>query len=493
MVRAEHVMDINGASIMIESIPLNERQARLGTAGLPSQDTERFLQAVQAWEALPAGGPLDRDLPLIQAVCGQGWQLLARLPLKSERDTNQKDVAHVITQLMADASWRFFRHHAHALYRDLTDNGRKPLRADELAWKAAARLPGVLPSEEELREESERLQKDKDGLEINQGLFFSHLFTDRAIGSHLLRAMLRPLPQSFEYLDEFRKTGRLQLDKALVEVKGQAGFLTFQNLRYLNAEDDTTMVPFELATDLILMHPDLRMGVMRGGVVDHPKYAGRRVFSAGINLTHIYRGKKSYLGFLTKNLGFFNKVHRGIVPPGPDSLDVPLDEPENTIEKPWAAVVETFAIGGGCQLLLVADYVIAESGSFFSLPARKEGIIPGLANLRLPRFTGEALARQAIMFDKLFKVDTPEGRTVVSEVVPPDQIEAAVARCAANATGAGMVSISANRKALRAQAEPIEALRQYMVTYAKEQAFCHLSEDLINNLEKNWNAKERKL
>lgn len=478
---------------MIEHIPLNERQQRIDASGLPRDATSRFLQAVQAWEARPAPSTLDEDSALVRSVCHQGRQLLAGLPLKSARDATQKDVAHVLFHLMADAAWRFFRHHAHPLYRDLTGNGTRPLRVDELAWQAAARLPGILPSKEELRAESELLQKDKDGLEINQGLFFSHLFTDRAIGSHLIRAMLRPLPQSFEHLDEFRKTGRVQLDKALVETKAQAGFLTFQNLRYLNAEDDTTMVPFEVATDLILMHPDLRLGVMRGGVVDHPKYAGRRVFSAGINLTHIYRGKKSYLGFLTKNMGFFNKVHRGILPPGPDSLDAPLDEPESTVEKPWVAVIETFAIGGGCQLLLVADYVIAESGSFFSLPARKEGIIPGLANLRLPRFTGEALARQAIMFDKLFKVETPEGRTLVSEVVPPGEIEQAVERCAANALGAGMVSISANRKALRAQAEPMEALRQYLVTYAREQAFCHLSEDLINNLEKNWNAKERKL
>jgi len=478
---------------MIENIPSSERKQRIEASGLPAEKTNQFLEAVNTWETRGVPSGLEEDTGLVQSICRQGRQLLAQLPRKSIRDTTQKDSGHVVFHLMADATWRFFRFHAHSVYRDLTRNGALSLRVEELAWQAASRLPGILPSEEELKEESELLQKDKDGLEINQGLFFSHLFTDRAIGSHVIRSMLRPLPQSFEYLEEFKKTGHIQLDKALVEAKAQAGFLTFQNLRYLNAEDDTTMVPYEVATDLILMHPDLRLGVMRGGVVDHPKYAGQRVFSAGINLTHIYHGKKSYLGFLTKNLGFFNKVHRGILPLEQDSLDVPLDEPESTIEKPWVGVLETFAIGGGCQLLLVTDYIIAESGSFFSLPARKEGIIPGLANLRLPRFTGEALARQAIMFDKQFKVDSPEGRTLVSEVVLSAEIDGAVERCAANALGAGMVSISANRKALRAQAEPMEVLRHYLVTYAREQAFCHLSDDLINNLEKNWNAKERKL
>ena len=51
---------------------------------------------------------------------------------------------------------------------------------------------------------------------------------------------------------------------------------------------------------------------------------------------------------------------------------------ESRREKPWIAAVDTFAIGGACQFLLVMDYVIAEQGSYFVLPARKEGIIPGL-------------------------------------------------------------------------------------------------------------------
>ena len=58
------------------------------------------------------------------------------------------------------------------------------------------------------------------------------------------------------------------------------------------------------------------------------------------------------------------------------------------IEKPWLAVVESFAIGGGCQLLCVMDRVIAEPGAYFNLPASKEGFIPGSANLRLPRLAG---------------------------------------------------------------------------------------------------------
>ena len=55
------------------------------------------------------------------------------------------------------------------------------------------------------------------------------------------------------------------------------------------------------------------------------------------------------------------------------------------------------------------DYVIAETDSYFALPARKEGIIPGCANLRLPRFVGERIAREAIFFNRTFPADSPEG------------------------------------------------------------------------------------
>ena len=58
------------------------------------------------------------------------------------------------------------------------------------------------------------------------------------------------------------------------------------------------------------MHPGLRMGVLRGEPVEHPKYQGRRIFSAGINLTRIYQGKQSYLFYLTRDMGLLNKMYR---------------------------------------------------------------------------------------------------------------------------------------------------------------------------------------
>ncbi|HLE71517.1 MAG TPA: enoyl-CoA hydratase/isomerase family protein, partial [Vicinamibacteria bacterium] len=110
-----------------------------------------------------------------------------------------------------------------------------------------------------------------------------------------------------------------------------------------------------------------------------------------------------------------------------------------------------------------------------------------------PRFMGERMARQAILFDRLFRVEEPDAKALVNEVHPPEEIDEAVERAVANALGSGMVSASGNRKALRVQLEPLDTFRRYMATYARQQAYCHLSEQLIENLEKHWQAKSRRL
>lgn len=482
---------------MIENFALNERSGRLAAAGLAASAVSDFLRDLDAAGAHYAeadAASLPRDTDRLGKACRQGRELLARMPPKSKRDAREKAAGHALVHLLAAAVWRFFRAYRRPIYDALTARRVRALRVEELAWAGADLLPGILPTQAELAYESASLQMDKDGLEIHQGLFFGQLLSDRDIGLHLCTAMLLPTPAALSQLADFQRTGKLDLGAVRVEAEGDAGYLYFHHPRTLNAEDDTTLAPQEIACDLILLHPRLRMGVLRGAPVAHPKYQGRRIFSAGINLTRIYQGKQSYLFYLTRDMGLLNKLFRGLSGVNQAGvLEIRVDEPEQTLEKPWLAVVDGFAIGGGCQTLLVTDYVIAESGAYFNLPARKEGIIPGCANLRLPRFMGERMARQAIMFDKTFRVDDAEARTLVNEVHARDRLDAAVDACIANALGSGMVSAGGNRKAIRIQTEPLDTFRSYMATYAYEQAFCHLSEQLVHNLELHWNAKARKL
>jgi (3,5-dihydroxyphenyl)acetyl-CoA 1,2-dioxygenase len=174
--------------------------------------------------------------------------------------------------------------------------------------------------------------------------------------------------------------------------------------------------------------------------------------------------------------------------------DSPPDETAGTTtEKPWIASVDGFAIGGGCQHLLVADYVLAADDAYMTLPARREGIIPGLANMRLPRFTGDRIARQAILNDRRLDCDSLEGRLICDEIVASDKMDDALMSAIDRLTGSGVVSAVANRRAFRISQEPVDLFRQYLAVYAREQAYCHFSPALIDNLERHWKARERKL
>jgi len=140
----------------------------------------------------------------------------------------------------------------------------------------------------------------------------------------------------------------------------------------------------------------------------------------------------------------------------------------------------------------VMDYVLAARDAFLSLPARKEGIIPGAANMRMPRFTGDRIARQAIQYERRIDCDSPEGRMICDEIVEPDAMEAALERVVAGLTSSGVVSAAGNRRAMRVAQEPFDVFRSYFATYAREQAYCHFSPALIANLERYWNAHNRR-
>jgi thioesterase DpgC len=311
-----------------------------------------------------------------------------------------------------------------SVYDSLTDGGRRLLRVSELAYAAAEGYPGLVPTRAEIDAERERPQKEKAGLEIQQGEFVAAVLARPDLGRHLIHAMSQPRQEAQAAAEQFGRSGCVDLGPMRVERHGTIGHVIIQNHAFLNSEDDESTAALEVAVDLVLLDDAIDVGVLRGAPATHPKYAGRRIFGSGINLTHLYYGKISLIEFMIeRELGAVSKMYRG------HALgDVDDGEVENRREKPWIAAVETFAIGGACQWLLVMDRVIAESGSYFNLPARKEGIIPGCANLRLPRFVGERAARQAVFFNRAFPADSADGRLLADDVVASDEIDRAVER-----------------------------------------------------------------
>lgn len=436
-----------------------------------------------------ASGDFERDRDAFAAHWARTDELQARLGGPAGADPAIRDAVLSLRNHACTSRIRFMDAHAATVYAKLTDDRRKLVRVETLVAEAGDVVPRLTPSADVLAREDALKQGEKAGFEMHQGMFLSGLLSIREIGRHMCHAMLLPRAESLELRERFLREGKLDLGRATVERRGAAAVVTLTHPETLNAEDASTLQPLECAADLALMDPETSICVLCGGVVSHSKYAGRRLYGAGINLTGLYWGRVPYMFYIIRDLGFSNKMLRGIARPDRD----PREVAGGTREKMWISALEGFAIGGGCQLLLVSDYIVAEAGSYMTLPARKEGIIPGAANMRLARFVGDRIARQAIMYGRRLDADTPEGRLICDEIAPFGEVEAAVDKVVEGLTSSGVVSAEGNRRAMRVTQEPLDMFVDYFATYTREQAYCHVSPALSANLEFHWDAQNRKV
>jgi len=455
----------------------------LRAAGVPEAAIEAWLGALHA-----ASGVFTEDARshgVFWRVCDE---LIGHLPEKPVRTAAQAKAADAIFARAREMRERFLRAHVEPVYAAVTHDFSRFVRVEELVFAAADVAPGLVPTRALIADEAEQLQRDKDGREIDQGILLAHVLGHERAGRHLCHAMLLPRPEADEHLARLAADGRIDLGPARVERRGRAVHLTAANPRYLNAEDQATLDAMEIAVDVAILDPASDIAVLRGGTVEHAKYRGKHIFGAGINLTHLYRGKIPFVWFMQRDMGFVHKFLRGVA--RPDVL--PDDAHGQGIEKPWIAAVDAFAIGGHCQVLLAMDYVLAADDAYMTLPARKEGIIPGVSNMRLPRFTGDRLARQLIQYERRLECDSPEGRLICDEIAPAGEMDAAIERVVTGLTSSGAVSAVGNRRAFRVTQEPLDDFRRYCAVYAREQAYCHFSPALISNLERYWDAQNRK-
>jgi (3,5-dihydroxyphenyl)acetyl-CoA 1,2-dioxygenase len=464
-------------------------------AGLPAAEA-------QDWAASAPGplGSFEASADALSVFLGRGQALVRPLPGPAHGTTGERAAREAIAGLMDGARESFLRSHAAGLYDALTARRTRSLRLEELLGAAAVRVPWLVPTSAQMDAERARALPEKEGIELAQGLLVGHVLALPQAGRHLIAAMLRPMPEALDRLGELRARGTVDFGPVRVTRRGRAGLLELSNPRHLNAEDDVTLGPTECAVDLILLDPDIEIGVIRGGVVEHPRYPGVRVFGSGLNLTRLYHGRIDFLFYLQRDLGFVHKIYRGITLAGPDAAKLPhavagenLSGPDAVIEKLWVAAVERLAVGGACQLLHVADHVIATRGSRLFLPARKEGIIPGASNLRLPRFVGDRAARQAILSGREWTAGEPDAAMLCDEVVGPAEMDRAVEARIEALTNSGLVNATGNRRTLRAGQEPLDLFREYMAIFSVEQARCHLSPALVRNLEVHWDARGRSL
>jgi thioesterase DpgC len=426
--------------------------------------------AAQA-QAQAVRGDLALDRRTLVGAAARTDELIASLPEPAERSPEQRAAATAAKDATRALRDRFMGVHGDAVYGQLTDCRSVGLRLAELVAAAAVAFPGLVPTADQLATERTRPQVGKEGHEIDQGIFLSRVLRSPLVGPHLIDAMLRPTPRALRLLPEFLRSGMADLGSVVVHRADGVARLTMCRDDCLNAEDDRQVDDMETAVDLVLLDPAIRVGLLRGGEMGHPRYRGKRVFSAGINLKVLHAGGISLVDFLLRReLGYIHKIIRGIL------VDDGMPWHSAGIEKPWVAVVDGFAIGGGAQLLLVFDHVIAASDAYISLPAAQEGIVPGAGNFRLTRCAGTRLARQMILQGRRIWASEPAARFLVDDVVEPADLGSAIGRSLERLMAPALL---ANRRMLRLAEEPPDAFRGYMAEFALQQALRLYSDDVI--------------
>ena len=317
-----------------------------------------------------------------------------------------------------EAKEAFFRRHAVAMYDAVTENCTLPLRVSEVVYDAAERFPTLLPTRSRDRRRACTEKTDRQGRkEIDQGVVHRPRARRRTLRQaprprHAQARSAKPKKR----LAEFRRTGRVDLGDAIVERKDNVGIVTLTNPQLPQRRGRWRGRRAGDGVDLVLLD-DAHRGrrAARRRCSQHPKYqSNRRVFNAGINLTHLYYGQISFVEFiLERELGLLNKIYRG------HWMSESYDEQfEDYVEKPWLAVVEFVrhrrrlpaAVRHGprdrrARLLLQPA---GQQGRLHSRLRQPAAAAPGRRPARAP----------GIFFERRFVADTPEGMMICDEVVP---------------------------------------------------------------------------
>jgi enoyl-CoA hydratase len=186
----------------------------------------------------------------------------------------------------------------------------------------------------------------------------------------------------------------MSYENILVEVRGRAGLITLNRPKALNALNDKLMD--ELGEALLAFDGDEAIGAM---VIT----GSEKAFAAGADIGAM--STWSYMDvfkaeYISRN---WETIKR--------------------IRKPVIAAVSGYALGGGCELVMMCDIVIASETARFGQPEIKLGIIPGAGGTqRLPRAVGKAKAMDLVLSARMMDASEAERSGLVSRVVAADKV-----------------------------------------------------------------------
>ncbi|MFT5429495.1 MAG: enoyl-CoA hydratase [Myxococcota bacterium] len=185
-------------------------------------------------------------------------------------------------------------------------------------------------------------------------------------------------------------------ENLLVERRGVVGLITINRPEVLNALNVATLREIYDAVELFGIDPEVRGMIITG--------SGKKAFVAGADIEH--------LSTLTpreahdfSHLG--GKTLRRI----------------ETVDKPIIAAVNGFALGGGCELALACDVIIASTRARFGQPEVNLGVIPGFGGTqRLARLLGKNIARYMVFTGEIFDAQWASRNHLAAEIVEPEEL-----------------------------------------------------------------------
>jgi enoyl-CoA hydratase len=124
-------------------------------------------------------------------------------------------------------------------------------------------------------------------------------------------------------------------------------------------------------------------------------------------------------------------------------------ETMRSIRKPVIAAVSGFALGGGCELAMMCDFIIAADNARFGQPEIRLGIIPGCGGTqRLPRAIGKSKAMDMALTARMMNADEAERAGLVSRVVPLDKLMDEALGAALTICGFGQLAAMAAKESV---------------------------------------------
>jgi enoyl-CoA hydratase len=122
--------------------------------------------------------------------------------------------------------------------------------------------------------------------------------------------------------------------------------------------------------------------------------------------------------------------------------------------KPWLAAVAGFALGGGCELAMMADFIIAADTAKFGQPEIKLGVAPGMGgSQRLTRAVGKAKAMEMCLTGRMMDANEAERAGLVTRVVPAAELLADALKTATAIAAMPPLAAIANKEMVNAAFE----------------------------------------